>query len=129
MHEYDDILHNKRKYAIHSKTPYMQLCNPAKHSYSHPHITQAYKYTPCLYLLLSLLHQQQMHSQVRQHYKRAAIYSEANTIPPQRLHIEAKAAQDSRPRDFDVQSVLVVDEREVLDLVYNQAFERVVEDG
>jgi SPX domain protein involved in polyphosphate accumulation len=76
---------------------------------------------------LPLLHQQQMHSKVRKHNKSAAIYTQTNTIPPQCLHIEAKAAQNSRAGDLDIDAVFMVNEAEVLDLVDNQAFECVVE--
>jgi hypothetical protein len=68
-----------------------------------------------------------MHCQVRQYNKGTPVDPQTNTIPPQRLHIEAEARQDSRARDFDIKAVLVVDKREVLNLVNNEAFKRVVE--
>jgi uncharacterized protein YkuJ len=70
-----------------------------------------------------------MHSRVRQHNKRTTIHSQPYTILPQRLHIKAKAAQDSRAGNFNVEAVLVVDEAEVLYFVDDEAFEGVVEDG
>lgn len=76
-----------------------------------------------------LLHKQQVHRQIRKHDEGAAVHSQANTIAPQRLDIEAEAAQDRGPGDFDVEAVFVVDEGEVLDLVDDEAFEGVVEDG
>lgn len=69
-----------------------------------------------------------MHRRIRQHDKRSTIYTQPYTIPPQRLHIEAKAAQDSGAGDFNVETVFVVDEREVFDFVYDEAFKSVVED-
>lgn len=69
-----------------------------------------------------------MHSQICQHNERATIHGESDAIPPQRLDVEAEAAQDGGAGDFDVEAVFVVDEGEVLDLVYDEAFEGVVED-
>jgi hypothetical protein len=84
-------------------------------------------YTSPLLTCLPLLHKQHMHCQVRQYNERTPVDPQTNTIPPQRLHIEAEARQDSRARDFDIKPVLVVDEREVFDLVNNEAFKGVVE--
>jgi hypothetical protein len=68
-----------------------------------------------------------MHGEIRQHNEHATIDPETDTIPPQRLHIKAKAGQDSRAGDFDIEAVFVVNEAEVLDLIDNQAFKRVME--
>lgn len=68
-----------------------------------------------------------MHSRIRQNDERTAIHSQPNTISPERLHIEAKAAQDGGARHFDIEAVFVVDEREVFDFVNDEAFESVVE--
>lgn len=69
-----------------------------------------------------------MHSQVRKHHKRTTKDSQTDTVLPQRLCVEAKRAQDSGARDFDIKAVFVVDEREVFDFVDDEAFEGVVED-
>ena len=47
---------------------------------------------------------------------------------PQRQHIEPETAQNRTPRDFNVQAVFLVHERQVADLVDDQAFEAEVED-
>jgi hypothetical protein len=78
---------------------------------------------------LPLLHEQQVHSEVRQDNERAAIHRQTYAIPPERLDIESETAQNSRPRDFDIKSVFMIDQAEILDLVDNQALKRVVEYG
>ncbi len=47
---------------------------------------------------------------------------------PQRQSVKAKSAKDRGAGDFDVETVFVVDEGEVSDLVDDEAFETVVED-
>jgi hypothetical protein len=68
-----------------------------------------------------------MHREIRQHNKRTPVDTKTNTIPPQRLDVESKRAQDGGARDFNVEAVFVVDEGEVFDFVYDEAFEGVVE--
>jgi hypothetical protein len=68
-----------------------------------------------------------VHCQIRKNNKHSTIYAKANAVHPQRLHIEAKAAQDSRARDFNVKPVLVVDETEILDFIDDESFEGVME--
>jgi hypothetical protein len=75
---------------------------------------------------LPLLHQQQMHSKIGKHNECTTIYGQPNTILPQRLHVEAKAAENRRARDLNVQTVFVVNEREVLDFIDNEAFKGIV---
>jgi hypothetical protein len=68
-----------------------------------------------------------MHCEIRQHNERTAINPETDAVPPQRLDVEAKAGQDSRAGDFDIEAVFVVNEAEVLDLIDNKTFKRVME--
>jgi hypothetical protein len=91
---------------------------------------EKYNYTfarPTQCSQLPLLHQEKMHSKIGKHDERAAIDAQPNAILPQRLHVEAKAAQNRGARNLNVQAVFVIDEREVLDFVDNQAFKGIVE--
>ena len=53
---------------------------------------------------------------------------QSRNITPQRQNIEAETAQDRTAGDFDVESVLLVDERQVAHFVDDQALEAEVED-
>lgn len=70
-----------------------------------------------------------MHRSVSQNDESPAEDREAHAIDPERLYIETKTAQDSGARDLKFEAVLLVDKRKVLDLVYDQAFKPIVEDG
>jgi hypothetical protein len=70
-----------------------------------------------------------MQSRETQHEKRTRHNSQPRDIAPQRQHIEAETAQDRTAGDFDVEAVLLVDERQVAHFIDNQAFEAEVEDG
>jgi hypothetical protein len=116
------------KYLLTQRTP---LVYAKKAPYSRlfvctSHLPATYKYTTSI---LSLLHQQQMHGRIRKHDESTAVDTQPDAISPKRLYVKAKAAQDSRARDFDVQAVLVVDEREVLNLIHDETLEGVVEYG
>jgi hypothetical protein len=67
-----------------------------------------------------------VHCEIGKNNKHSTVYAKANAIHPQRLHVEAKAAQDSRARDLNVETILVVDETEVLDFVDDESFKGVV---
>ena len=64
-----------------------------------------------------------------QHKERTRHNPQSRNITPQRQHIEAETAQNRTARDFNVEAVLLVDERQVADFVDDQAFETEVEDG
>jgi hypothetical protein len=66
---------------------------------------------------------------IPQHQKHTANHPQPGHILPQRQHIETKTAQNRTPRNFDVEAVLLVDEREVAHFVDDQALEAEVEDG
>ena len=70
-----------------------------------------------------------MHRNVRNHNERGREHRKADDIIPQRRIIESERAEDGGAGDFDIQAVFVVDEGEVADFVYDEAFEAVVEDG
>jgi len=78
---------------------------------------------------LPLLYKQKVHREVGEDHKHARKYTQPNHISPQRHHIKPKRAQDGRPRHLDINAVLVVHERQVLDFVDNKSFESVVENG
>ena len=63
------------------------------------------------------------------HKERTRHDSQSRNITPQRQHIEPETAQDRASGDFDVEAVLLVDERQVTHFVDDQAFEAEVEDG
>lgn len=68
-----------------------------------------------------------MHRTIRQHDERRAKHSKTNDILPQSLCIEAKGAQNRRPRNFNVDAVFVVDQAEILDFIDDDAFKSVME--
>ena len=70
-----------------------------------------------------------MQRRIREHDKRTTKHRKTDAIPPQRQHVKAKGRQDGRAGDLNVDAVLVVDEREIADLVDDEALEAVVEDG
>ena len=70
-----------------------------------------------------------MQSSVPQHQKHTTNQPQPRHIVPQRQHIEPETAQNRTPGDFNVEPVLLVDERQIADLVDDQAFEAEVEDG
>jgi hypothetical protein len=70
-----------------------------------------------------------MHSQIRKQHKRSRKHPQPNAVCPQCLRIEAEGAQNSGAGNFDIETVFVVDEGEVFDFVYDEAFEGVVKDG
>jgi hypothetical protein len=70
-----------------------------------------------------------MHSKIGQQDKRAAKHTQTNTILPQSLGVEAKGAKNSGARNLNIETIFVIDEGEVFDFIYNEAFESVMEDG
>jgi hypothetical protein len=79
--------------------------------------------------LLPLLHQQEMHTPISQHDENRAENRQAHHIHLQRSIIEAERAQDRSARDFDIETVFMVDEAERPDFVDDEALKAVVEDG
>jgi hypothetical protein len=63
------------------------------------------------------------------HEERTRHDSQTRNIPPQRQDIKAETAQDRTAGHFDIEAVLLVDERQVAHFVDDQAFEAEVEDG
>lgn len=63
------------------------------------------------------------------HEERTRHNSQPRDIPPQRQDIETETAQDRTAGHFDIEAVLLVDERQVAHFVDDQAFEAEVEDG
>lgn len=70
-----------------------------------------------------------MQSRITRYQKHTANHPEPSNIVPKRQHVETETAQNGTAGDFDVEAVLLVDEREVADFVDDQAFEAEVEDG
>jgi len=70
-----------------------------------------------------------MQPRIPQHQENAAHDPQTQHIIPESQDVEAETAQDRAAGDFDVEAVFFVDEREVADFVYDQAFEAEVEDG
>jgi hypothetical protein len=68
-----------------------------------------------------------VHSEIRKQHERTAKYTQPDAVLPQRLRVEAKGAQDSGAGNLNIETVFVVDEGEILDFVYDEAFEGVVE--
>lgn len=69
-----------------------------------------------------------MHSRISEHQEHSAVDGESNSILPQSKDVESERAQNGRSGYFDVETVLLVHERQVANLVYDQAFESVMED-
>jgi len=69
-----------------------------------------------------------MHSRISQHGKSSAKHSKPNSIARQSLNVEPERAENSRTGYFDINTVLVVRQREVLDLVDDETLEAVVKD-
>jgi hypothetical protein len=80
-------------------------------------------------IALPPLHQQKVQSSVTQHQEHTTNHPQPLYIPPKRQHIKPETAQNSTTRNLNVKTVLLVYEREVADLVDDQAFEAEVEDG
>lgn len=70
-----------------------------------------------------------MQDDVADHQETTTKDTKAHSITPKRENVEAKGAKDGRAGHFDIETVFLVDETEVPDLVHNQAFETVVKDG
>lgn len=70
-----------------------------------------------------------MHAGISEDDEDGAENSQANGILPKRKNIKAETAQNSGTRNLDVKTILVVNERKVLDLIDNKALEAIVEDG
>ncbi len=70
-----------------------------------------------------------MHRKVSNHNKRGRKDGQPDNIVPQSTVVEAESAEDGCAWDFDVETVLVVDQGEVFDFIDDEAFEAVVEDG
>ncbi len=68
-----------------------------------------------------------MHSRISQHGKSSAKHSKPKSIARQSLNIKPERAENSRTGYFDIDTVLVVSQREVLDLVDDETFEAIVE--
>ena len=82
------------------------------------------------YLLRSSpLHKQEVQRRKPKHEEGARHDSQSRNITPKRQHIKAETAQDRTARNFNVEAVLLIDERQVADFVHDQAFEAEVEDG
>ena len=79
------------------------------------------------YLQSPLFDQQQVHSGIRNDNESSRENSEADHIRPQSTVIEAERAEDRGAGYFDIQTIFVIDEGKVFDLVDNQSFESVVE--
>jgi hypothetical protein len=70
-----------------------------------------------------------MQRRITQHEKRGTNNRQSTNIPPKRKHIKPETAQNRTTGDFDVEAVLLIDEREVAHFVDDEAFEAEVEDG
>ena len=70
-----------------------------------------------------------MHSNIGQHDEHSGEYCKSNHVAPQRTNIDTKGTQDRCSRHFDVETVLVVDEGEIGDLIHAQSFKSIMEDG
>lgn len=70
-----------------------------------------------------------MHGSICQNHEYCSKHSKTSGIRPERLHVEAEGAEDRGTGDFDIDAVLVIRQREVLDLVDDKTFKAVVEDG
>ena len=77
---------------------------------------------------LTFLHKQDMHRRVRDDDERCCEDTKSDDVRPQSTVVESKCAQDRGPRDFDIETVFVVDEGQILDFVDDQSFKAVVED-
>jgi hypothetical protein len=84
--------------------------------------------TPLHSTPLPPLHQQEVQPSIPQHQKHTTNNPQPSHIMPQRQDIKPETAQDSTAGHFDVEAVLLVDERQVAHLVDDQAFEAEVED-
>ena len=110
----------------------MHTCNNPTHLTPSPLRTNQRKATArsiSFSIALPLLHQQKVHTSIRQHKKHRPKDPQAHRIHPQRRVIEPKRAQDRSARHLNVEPVLVVDETERADFVDDKSLEGVVEDG
>lgn len=69
-----------------------------------------------------------MQRRISKHKEDSAKDREANCVVPQAQHVKPEARQNRTSRDFNVQAVFLVDERQVADFIDDQAFESEVED-
>lgn len=70
-----------------------------------------------------------MHRAIGHDNKHPRNHPQPNDIPPQSLRVESKCAEDGCPRNLDIQSILVVNQRQERHFVDNKRLESVVEDG
>ena len=76
---------------------------------------------------LSSFNEQYMHRSVCKHDEDAAYYSETNAVPPQRTVVKSKGAQDGSAGDFDIKTLLVIDQAQLPHFVDDEALEAVME--
>lgn len=69
-----------------------------------------------------------MHRNVSNHNERGRKDGQPHNIIPQSAVVEAESTENGCARNFDVETVLVVDQGKIFDFVDNEAFEAVVED-
>lgn len=75
----------------------------------------------------SLLDKQEMHCTVCNDDKRTGNHSKSNHVIPIGLGVKAESAQDRGTGDFNIQTVLVINQGEVCHFIDNQGFKSIME--
>lgn len=70
-----------------------------------------------------------MHRTVRDDDKGARYHSESDDIAPVGLCIKSKGTQDRCTRDFNIQTVLVINQSEERHFIDDQGLEAIMENG
>jgi len=110
----------------------MQTCNITRNAgvrYDAPLITMHARLPKQMRTGLSPFHKQEMQRSITQDQKSSAEDRKADDIVPQRQDVEAETRQNRRAGYFDIKAVLVINERQIPDLVDNKSLETVMEDG
>ena len=68
-----------------------------------------------------------MHGSVCYHRKCGCEYSQTNRVHPHRLYIETEVAEDGAAWHMNVQAILLLRQRQVLDLIDNESLKPKVE--
>lgn len=79
--------------------------------------------------LSSLLDEQEMHGCVGHDDGNTWDNAQTGYVIPQGEVVEAKRTQNRRTRNFDVEAIFMINQRQESDFVYNQSLECIMEDG
>lgn len=122
---YFDICH----FAKRTRKDATSLTYQSIYHLSNPHYTHLHLHSHTIPSNSPPLHQEQIQRRIPQHRKHSAHHSQSRDISPKSQHIETKTAQNRTAGDLNVETVFLVNKRQVAHFIDDQAFEAEVEDG